>query len=418
MKIRKKPAMVLSFALGSILFASTAFAEINSKSGYVQMKDALKYTAEGFSGRLSSYTADMSIITKDNGKIVSSEDQLMKFDVTKGAEDNKSTTINGSNEKEEGYSYSDKNSSITFDSRQGIYNVQKFETPMVGANFQNPFKEKSSSDIEKIADALIGNLKDSIAVNQNTDGTKQLTGTISEAQIPAIANALVSYEFKNQFSNSYTSARMGISKIVDDIYVKEIKGNMTLDKDGLVQTVIGTGVLSGKDEQGTEHKITFELLIKISDVNKTVVTKPDLTGKKVQTTTVNNSQNNFPKISKPEMYLGTYKSDIVIEKNSKFQKIGERFVDIISLDDKSVAGKYYEEYIKGNEEYSSKAKNFKFTTKFQGGYGGNVEATDSLGNKVNGYIDILPSSTGINFGIKEGTNEKFINDSQYSRVFK
>ena len=110
------------------------------------------------------------------------------------------------------------------------------------------------------------------------------------------------------------------------IYVKEIKGNMTLNKDGLIESAMGTGLLSGKDRQGKEHNLTFELLVKISDINKTVVNKPDLTGKKVETCV----QKDYNKISKPEMYIGAYKNDIVMEKDGKFQKIGERIVDIIA----------------------------------------------------------------------------------------
>ena len=199
MKIKKKPAMVLSFALGSILFASTAFAEINSKNGYVQMKDALKYTAESFTSKLPSYTVDMSMVMKDNGNIISQENELMKYDVTKGSKESKSTSTN-EGKTNEGYNYSDKNESISFSKDEDIYYVNEFENQNNGANFENPFKEKEQAgDMEKIADAIVGNLKDYVVVTENADGTKQLSGTLSEAQIPAIANALVSYGFKSKF---------------------------------------------------------------------------------------------------------------------------------------------------------------------------------------------------------------------------
>lgn len=83
LKIKKKQAMVLSFAVGSILFATTAFAEISSKNGYEQLKDALKYTAESCTSKLSSYTVDLSMVMKDNGNIISQENELLKYDVTK-----------------------------------------------------------------------------------------------------------------------------------------------------------------------------------------------------------------------------------------------------------------------------------------------------------------------------------------------
>jgi len=417
LKIKKKSAMVVSFALGSILFASTAFAEVNSKSGYAQLKDALKYTAENCSSKLLSYTVDLSVVIKDNGNVVSSDNEVIKYDVPKSAMENKSTRIN-EGKTTENYIYSDKDGSTTFNSEQNMYYVNKLGKPNLGVNYKNPFKEKRVTDIEKIADAVVGNLKDSVVVTQSTDGTKQMSGTVSEAQIPSVANALVSYIFKTSFgnynnNNGNPQTASTMSKIQDDIYVKEIKGNMSLNKDGLIEKAMGTGLLYGKDKDGKEHKLTFELLVKIGNVNKTVFSKPDLTGKKAQTY----EQKDYNKIAKPEMYLGTYRNDIVIEKDSKFQKIGERIVEITSLDNKKVAGRYHEEYLKGNEAYSSKAKDFKFDTKFENQFNANI-ITDTKGNKVNGNMSIDQFSATISFNVNEGRNQSELYNYMYSRVFK
>ena len=149
-------------------------------------------------------------------------------------------------------------------------------------------------------------------------------------------------------------------KISKDIFVKEVKGNMVINKDGLIQSVLGTGVISGKDENGKEHNLTFELLGKISNVNSTTVKKPDLSGKKVEKTV----ERDYNKLSNPEKYIGKYKTDILIEKENKFEKIGEKIVDITQLDDKSVSGNYHEEYAKGYEYYGTDKKDFKFSAKF------------------------------------------------------
>ena len=65
------------------------------------------------------------------------------------------------------------------------------------------FNAKSSGRLRKNSRCIVGNLKDSVVVTENSDGTKDLKGTISEAQIPSIANALASFETKNSF-NRYT----------------------------------------------------------------------------------------------------------------------------------------------------------------------------------------------------------------------
>ena len=84
MKLNKKSATIISFALGSVMFATTAMAQVLSKSGYDELKDSVKYTAESATTKLTSYTGDMSIIIKDNGTAIYSEDSLSKVDVSKG----------------------------------------------------------------------------------------------------------------------------------------------------------------------------------------------------------------------------------------------------------------------------------------------------------------------------------------------
>jgi hypothetical protein len=416
LKIRKKQAIAVSFIVGSLLFATTAFAEISSRSGYDQLKDALKNTAESCTSKLSSYTADISIVMKDNGNIISQRNSWSKYDVAKKAIESKSTAVN-EGRTDEGYSYSDNEESISYNKEQNSYFVYKFENKNNISSFTNPFKDKRASDMEKIADAVIGSLKDSVVVTENSDGTKQLSGSVSEAQIPAIANALVSYMLKSRYGSPYMITRVTrgaqMPKIVDDIYVKEVKGNMTLNKDGLIESAMGTGVLSGKDEQGVEHAIDFELLVKISDINKTAVNKPDLTGKKV----VYRVQKDYTRISKPQMYIGTYKNDIVIEKDGKFQKIGERIVDITGLDDKNVTGRYHEEYLKGNEEYASGARDFKFVSRFQDALNSIFEITDASGSKITGNLWIDTNLPRIGFSINQETKQNLLNTGEYYMVF-
>ena len=59
--------------------------------------------------------------------------------------------------------------------------------------------------MEKIADALVGNLKDAVVVTENSDGSKTLSGSLSESQIPALINAVVSLQSKSEFGNGYNN---------------------------------------------------------------------------------------------------------------------------------------------------------------------------------------------------------------------
>lgn len=413
MRFKKKTATIISFALGAVMFTTTAIAQVVSKSGYDQLKDSLKYTAENCTTRLSSYTMESSFIMKDNGTIIFSNSSLDKTDVSNGARESISTELEGS-KKRENYYYSDKSGSISKNNEQNVYYVSEYEAPREITASRNPFKEKEAGDVEKIADALVGNLKDAVVVTENSDGSKTLSGSLSESQIPALINAVVSLQSKSEFG--YKSDNEGnVPKITSDVYVKEVKGNMVTTKEGFIQSVLGTGVISGKDENGKEHILTFELLAKITNIDSTKVSKPDLSGKKVE----KNIERDYSKLSNPKKYIGKYKTDILIEKADKFEKIGEKFVEITAVDDESITGRYYEEYAKGYEEYATNKKDFQFQGKFEkeNKFNASFNAEGSSNNKIKGNVSIDQGTAKIYFYIDEANRGNMMFDNQFSKVF-
>ena len=85
MKFKKKTAMLVSFTLGTLLVATTALADIANKSGYDQLKDALKVTAQQSNEKFDSFTMDISYELKDNGKTLGSSNSTQKYDRSKSA---------------------------------------------------------------------------------------------------------------------------------------------------------------------------------------------------------------------------------------------------------------------------------------------------------------------------------------------
>lgn len=415
MRLSKKTAMIISFVIGTVMFTTTAIAQVATKSGYDQLKDSVKYTAENCATKLSSYTMDTSMILKDNNTVIYSENSLNKMDVKNGASE---TVSNGLRDtvKTEKYNYYDKKGSLYKNNEMNVYYETEFTIPRENNAFSNPFKEEGATDMEKIADALVGNLKDAVVVTENTDGTKTLSGSLSESQIPALIDAVVSYYAKSQFGNNYNNPNneSSMPKITKDVFVSEVKGNMTTNKEGFIQSVLGSGVISGKDESGTEHKLTFEMLVKITNVNSTKVSKPDLTGKKVEKSV----EQDYSKLSNPEKYIGKYKTDILIEKEGKFVKIGEKFVDVTAIDDKGISGRHYEEYAKGYEEYATNIKDFKFDGKFEKDqFNANFKVEGSSKNNIQGNISINIGSAKIYFNTGENTRGNMMYDDQYSKIF-
>lgn len=205
-----------------------------------------------------------------------------------------------------------------------------------------------------------------------------------------------------------------MSKITKDIFVKEVKGNMTVDKNGMMQNLLGTGTLSGKEDDGTEHTLSFEILCKITDINKTAVNKPDLTGKKVEKSTAQSD-----KLTNPDKFIGIYKNNIIIEKDGKFEKIGERVLKIAHIDDKNVSGSYSEEYKKGYEEYAAGRKDFSFDAKFNNNndkLSADFDYKTSSGKADTGNIQLIQWSAKVYFNIPEQT-QAALDDSEFSRAF-
>jgi len=413
-RFSKKTTMAISFAIGSLMLFTTAIAEVASKSGYDQAKAALKYTAQELDSNVSSYTIDGSFVMKDNGKVISSENTVNKYDMKKVACENVTNRVDG-DFKGEGFYYRDKNTVISYEADQGIYHVQEFKQEGLKVGAGNPFKEKGMDDIEKIADAFVGNLKDYVVVSEKNDGSKELSGSISEAQIPTLVNAIVSYQVKNNFRvNRISGAQESMQpRITQDIFVKEVKGKMVVDKNGLLQSILGTGVIYGKDNNGKEHNLTFELLGKVYNVNSTTVTKPDLSGKKVEKS-VNPG---YIGPSNPEMMIGKYKNSIVIKKDGKLEKIGERIFDVTSINENSVTGIYHEEYKKGYEQYGENSKEIKIDIKLNDGRFGDFTYTNSAGDSMIGKIYLDYDRGMVSVGFHQPTNRNILWNDQLDRVF-
>ncbi|MDO0824553.1 hypothetical protein [Desulfosporosinus nitroreducens] len=399
MKFKKKSVMLASFTVGTLLLATTALADIASKSGYDELKGAIKLTTEQASEKFDSFTLDYSMALKDNGKTLESSNETLKVDRTKSASENISSGLSLNGDKRSSQSYSDKTTMIRVSESDPTYYVTEFTKERKDDPFTNPFKEDEAADVEKIVDAIVGSLKDHVVVTENTDGSKAITGSLTEVQIPSLVNAVASFQLKQEFNNQNNNQNNSkMPHLTKDVFVKEVKGSAKVNADGVMESILGTAVLSGKDEQGTVHEISLEALVKVTGINTTTVTKPDLTGKKV---VKDIARYGDAEMSNPEKFVGKFKNDIIIEKDSKFVKVGERFVDITQIDGKSVEGRYYSEFKPGFEEYATSLSSFKFEAKFEQEQktSANFEGTNDSGDKVRGHIYLSEYEGQVNFNI-------------------
>ncbi|RXT01920.1 hypothetical protein [Ammoniphilus sp. CFH 90114] len=420
MKLSKKKMTVLSFALGASVFVSTAFADMMLGSGYDRLKDSAKTTAAQMEKGLNNYTIEALFTLKDNDHTLMQASTFNKMDTQKQASENSTVTQYANGESTSNYSYSDKQVSIWKSGIENKYYVTEFPEDMDRENwskFSNPFNEKGAPEIEKIVDALVGNLKDYVQAEDRPEGGRIYSGSLSATQVPAIVNAVSSFGVKQMMRDqAHMEGKMEFAEIESDIHVKKVTGTAIENKEGFLENVTGDIMLSGVDKNGVQHDLTLNVVFKLSDVGTTKITKPDLDGANVE------KVSHFGGLT--SKHVGTYKNDIVVEKDGKFVKIGERVIEITSVDGGKVSGAYSENVKPGFETDHPDSYQFKFEYK-QNDYNPKFTYTNPKGEQETGSIHLSnPGKLYLDLQIemidkdswRSNTRPNF--DQQFNRVFE
>ncbi|MBP1963812.1 hypothetical protein [Paenibacillus aceris] len=350
MKLSKKSVTVLSFTIGACLFVSTAFADTLLGSGYDRLKGSAKNTATLMEKEMKNYTFETLYSLKDNDQTLLQVSSSNKMDTEKQMTEDNTVTKKANGETTSRYSYTDKKLSVNKSGTDSTYYLTEYPANVNRkgpAEFNNPFKEKGATEIEKIVDAVVGGLKDYVQVEEGTDGGKVYAGSLSEAQVPAILNAVSSFGIKKMLNDE-----PDFPEIESDIFVKKVVGSAVENKAGYLENVTGDITLSGKDKNGAQHDLTLNVIVKLSEIGNTKIAMPDLTSAKVEKVSYSGGFSS--------KYVGTYKNNIVMEKDGKFVKVGERTVEITSVDNDKVKGKYSETIIPGFESEFPEKDAFDF----------------------------------------------------------
>ncbi len=460
MKMKKKTLISLSIVVGIAILATTAVAGAVADTAYTQLKDAVKATSAAVSKSSGNYTESTTMVLSDNGTVLYRMTSSQKTGGG-GYESSQLATL-GTGTPTLTYSYNDATQNIYYDASSDTYYVNRYTQATRTAsgdvkpggvvipadstsyNASDPLASQNVKDIERIVDAFVGNLKDYVSVSVGADGSKVFAGSLSEAQIPALVNAVASFATKQYLVSSgvvgsvsspaggvtYDSAgnaivppqvdpstssgttnpvdnRFGLPTLTGDIFVKSVSGTATTLPDGVLTDVDLSVVLSGTDDQGSAHDLSMSVHVTMSDIGATDVAAPDLTGKKVQVSTSDPSatQNQLT-----AQFVGTYRNDVVVLKDGKFVKIGQRFIEITSITADAVAGKYYETYVDGTPGVTPLA--FDFTAPNTGYYSISFSYADRTGTLQQGSMYFDPTTVSINF--QEILTEK---SSTFNAVF-
>ncbi|WP_141335514.1 hypothetical protein [Paenibacillus sp. tmac-D7] len=423
MKLSKKSISVLSFTIGACVFVSTAFADMALGSGYDRLKNSVKNTSAQMEKGLNNYTVEALFTLKDNDQTFLQASTFNKIDNEKQASENSTKTQYSNGETTTNYSYSDQKLSIWKSGTDDKYYVTEYPDDIdrgSGNRFDSPFNEKGAPEVEKIVDALVGNLKDYVQVEERPEGGRVYSGSLSEAQVPAVVNAVSSFGIKQMISDQRRMDRNSkLPEIDSDIFVKKVSGTAVENKAGLLENLTGDVILSGKDKSGVQHDLSLNVVLKLSDIGNTKITKPDLTGANVEKVSQSGGFSS--------KYAGKYKNNIIIEKDGKFVKIGERILEITSVENNKVTGKYYETVKPGFEaEYPDK---YNFTFEYNPSNSKPMSFftyTNAKGEQENGQLH--PSGSGkiyLDLNIEILDNNSYRSntshqhfDGEFSRVFE
>lgn len=414
MKLNKKTLAPLCIILGIIMMASTAFAEVMTRSAYDQLKDAVKTTSARMAAGVKNYTLKTTWTLSGDGKVLMSAVTSQKQDGSKSESSGETVDFQGL--KQINYNYSETAKSIWYNSFDDTYYVNEYkhdrlediDWPDESMNY-DPLADEHIADLERILDAAVGNLRNYVTVTVQEDGSRIFAGSLSDTQIPALINAIASFATKQFLGSSvtgmpmdagmrspasYTSTAMEIDKetmadtsminpalnLKGDVFISQMAGSAKADPDGLLTAATFNIVLSGRDADGQPHDLIFDVSLAMSDIGTTVVSLPDLTGKNVVV-----SQYDSPSAGDrlSAKYAGTYRNDIIIEENGAFSKIGERTVVIESIDPEQISGRYYETWRDGSGE---NATAFTFSAPNSDPYGISFMYTDDAGRTGNGSI--------------------------------
>ncbi|MCC2686646.1 MAG: hypothetical protein K0R75_3545, partial [Paenibacillaceae bacterium] len=254
MKISKKASTILAFSIGACVFVSTALADMALGSGYDQLKASAKRTSQQLEQGLNNYTLDLDFSLTDNGQTLLHSTSIQKIDNTNQMNENTSTDLNAYGETTNHYSYSDAERNIWKSNSEDKYYVTNYPSDMTREArkaYRDPFKEKGAAEMEKIVDAVVGNLKDYVQAVDRPEGGKAFSGSLSAAQVPALINAVSSFGVKQMIGDqSRMDRKSQLPDIDSDIFVKKVTGSANENGSGLLENVTGTAVLSGKEKNG------------------------------------------------------------------------------------------------------------------------------------------------------------------------
>jgi hypothetical protein len=326
----KKKWIVMGAAAGisAVMLTVSAMSAMAGTSGYDAWKSAFKQTktAESISGRVS-------LTVTDNGtELVNARAAFKKS----GEGASAAVTLQAGGAERGLNAYLQNGKAIVKTSASDVYYVMEhgegdrsYGPPWMRDGGKHEPDPAFAAGVERVIDALAGNLKDHVTLKEQADGGKQVSLLLSGNQVPLVANAIGSLLLRHASSGEAPwhdgkpdwaakwhdgedktagqdganggagafgdhpffadSFKPSFPKLTDDIRVEAINLDATIDPNNDIDEESVEIRISGKDEAGSVHNVVVHADIDLYDVNATTPDTVDLTGKQVEMKTMDSS---------------------------------------------------------------------------------------------------------------------------------
>lgn len=284
--MNKKLAIGISIIAGGALMASTALASASGSAGYDAYKAAFKNTRTA-----ASATGTATITVTDNGKVIIQSNDAVKANL-------QNRTMSGTfevvfNDQSKTITvYRQNDQTITKASDSDVYNVI---TGRPGKHIKAADVDKHdpalAKDVENIVDLLVGNYQNYITLDNNPDGTKEVSFALAESQVTPLVNAVASLAIreglqeaaKKHSANPVEAAiQAQIPKLVEDIRVANVDVKASINEQDFITKQTADITITGKDAAGQRHEVVVSVDLNLTDINNTTPDTIDLTGKTVK----------------------------------------------------------------------------------------------------------------------------------------
>lgn len=282
--MKRKITVMVAMLTALSLLAVLAFAGTKQENGYTLFKDVLK--AEQSLETSGSVTGSFEI--KDNGQTLFSLKGDFKGDMENESGQGQLTILADNFEK----------TLDLYGINQMFYVIDEAtQTAYVGQDTSEDYERHGHHDdfegldeqSEAILDLVIGDLQHEFEIVEDTDGTLDVKFELTEEEIPAIINLLLSLDDDGEVSledEPYETLEYPLFNELEALEVKDVDLeniqltylNITLDLDEN-KALVGTSVkiqFEGQDVDGQNHEMVIEGQISGQALETVEVNLPDL----------------------------------------------------------------------------------------------------------------------------------------------